>query len=461
MKSKIITALAAFFITTSTFAGGLLTNTNHHAAYLRMLARGAHIGVDGVYYNPAGLAFLPANGFYLSFTGQSVYQDRDIYARYKRYNLSQAGPVGEDVDRFYHGTAAAPIMPSFHLAWKTDQWTLSASFDIAGGGGKASFDEGLPMFTSAADALIFGQSMKMHSANPQIPVITPDMYTINSSLDGRQYIFGYQMGLTYKINDNFSVYAGARMNYFDGSYDGFVDINADKDHLALQPTFDKLGLALDCSQKGWGLTPVVGIDARFNRWNFAAKYEFTTNMNIENKTKKLQAPGNLEDPSHPMAAFRHGVNTPSDIPSLLTIAAEYQISDKLRAAGEFHFFDDTHARMAGNKQDYLNHGTREYLAGIEWDAIPSLTLSTGFQITDYGLTDQFQSDTSFSCDSYSIGLGGRFHITERFNIDVAYFWSTYQDYTKKMDNYNGTGLTGENTYSRSNKIFGLSLNYKI
>ena len=38
-------------------------------------------------------------------------------------------------------------------------------------------------------------------------------------------------------------------------------------------------------------------------------------------------------------------------------------------------------------------------------------------------------------------------------------WTTYHDYTKKMDNYCGTGLPGQNVYSRTNKVFGLSLDY--
>lgn len=40
-----------------TFAGGLLTNTNQHAAFLRMLSRGATFEIDGALSNPAGLAF--------------------------------------------------------------------------------------------------------------------------------------------------------------------------------------------------------------------------------------------------------------------------------------------------------------------------------------------------------------------------------------------------------------------
>ena len=42
-----------------------------------------------------------------------------------------------------------------------------------------------------------------------------------------------------------------------------------------------------------------------------------------------------------------------------------------------------------------------------FDVTKQLTLSCGGQITDYGLSDNYQSDTSFSCDSYSLGVGAK------------------------------------------------------
>lgn len=63
--------------------------------------------------------------------------------------------------------------------------------------------------------------------------------------------------------------------------------------------------------------------------------------------------------------------------------------------------------MAGGKQKELERGTNEYLFGIEWDVVKRLTISGGAQITDYGLSDNFQSDVSFSCDSYSLGFGAK------------------------------------------------------
>ena len=44
-------------------------------------------------------------------------------------------------------------------------------------------------------------------------------------------------------------------------------------------------------------------------------------------------------------------------------------------------------------------------------------------------------------------------------IECGYMWTNYHDYTKKSENYCGTNLPGVNVYSRTNKVFGLSLDY--
>ena len=60
-----------------TFAGGLLTNTNQNAAFDRMLSRDAAIGIDGVYANPAGVAFL-SPVWHLSLNFQLDFQSLNI-----------------------------------------------------------------------------------------------------------------------------------------------------------------------------------------------------------------------------------------------------------------------------------------------------------------------------------------------------------------------------------------------
>lgn len=421
-----------------------------------MLSRGAvTTEVDAALSNPAGLAFLPKDGFYTSLSIQSAFQTRNIDAGFMTYKgMNGTTPTVSDrpVQKYYEGKAAAPVIPSVFAAYKKGDWTISGFFAITGGGGKASFDDGLPMFESLAMAGIFQESVaKYAQTGGQSPILTPDMYTINSAMEGKQYIYSVQLGLTYKITDWLSAFAGGRMNYFTGGYVGYLNANLNKELGGAE----LMNLELDCSQTGWGLTPVIGVDAKLGKFNFGAKYEFKTNLNIENNTKKNT------DEDGALAAFKHGVNTPNDIPSMLSVAAAYEFLPVLRASVEYHFYDDKHAGMADDKQKFLTKGTNEYLAGIEWDVLSRLTLSGGVQFTDYGLSDNYQSDTSFSCDSYSLGIGAKLKLSERAALNVGYMWTNYDDYTKTTQDYNGTGLPGTNVYSRTNKVFGLSIDYRF
>ena len=445
MKKNLLIGAASLIVSIPTFAGDYLTNTNQNAAFLRMIARGASIDVDGVYSNPAGLAFLPEDGFHLSLTGQSASQTREILATSPLWTLD-----GNTTERYYKGTASAPIIPSFHGAYKKDKWVISASFAITGGGGKASFDNGLPMFDALAIGGIYTNAQLTGLVGKPV---TPDMYEINSAMDGKQYIYGVQLGVSYRFNNWLSAFIGGRMNYVKSGYEGYLKAQMKEEFGGMALT----NLELDCDQSGWGLTPIIGLDAKLGRWNLAAKYEFQTNLNIENKTNKLEVP--VGTPEAVIKPYADGEQTPSDIPAFLSVAAGYEILPTLRASVEYHFFDDKRAGMLNDRQKTLKHGTHEYLAGIEWDVIKYLTISGGFQKTNYGLSDDFQTDTSFYCSSYSLGFGARARLNDALSLDIAYFWTTYDDYTKTSANYNGTGMPGTDVYSRTNKVFGLSLNY--
>lgn len=428
---------------TTANAGGLLHNTNQHIDFMRMMARGASTEIDAIYTNPAGIGFMEHNGWGLSINIQNATQNRDIEATFPLF-------PDENHTRYYEGKAVAPIIPSIYAVYKAERWSVAGFFGITGGGGKCNYDKGLPLFDAAIMA-------GLYSANS---ALTPDVYNINTSMRGRQYIYGAQVGGTYLFNKHFSGYVGFRMNYFDGNYRGHVDAALKNGDVALAH------IALDCDQTGWGITPIIGLDYKWDRLTLAAKFEFKTKLNIENDTKQLEA--SPEAFRAALTDFEHGVNTPSDLPSVLYLAAGYEIiPKKLRAAVEYHFYDDRHAGMAHDKQKALRHGTHEILAGVEWDITKMFTVSAGFQNTDYGLTDEFQTNTSFSCDSYSIGLGGAINITPKIKVNLGYFWTTYKDYNKTMGadkgGYNGisAALPGKDVYSRTNRVFGAGIDFKF
>jgi long-chain fatty acid transport protein len=329
---------------------------------------------------------------------------------------------------------------------------------IVGSGGYVEYKEGVPMFN------VLMQSMLKNNG------ITPDQYVLNSEMKGKQYIYGGQLNFTYKILDNLSAAAGIRANYYDGYYRGHVIA---KDHPLLG---EVAKLLLDVDQKGWGFTPLVSLAFHQGPLTLSARYEFRTKVNPKNDTNVLDAGLGTStiaalmaaDPQGAMAKlqalkttldayttpYQDGAETRYDMPALFVFAAGYEFTPKLRAALEYHFFDDKNAKMANDRQKTLSHGTHEFLAGVEYDINKKFTISCGGQRTDYGITEEYQQNTSFACDSWSIGMGGAWNINEKMRLNASYFISIYSD-NQKTTSY------GMETYSRTNNVIGVGLDYKF
>ena len=329
---------------------------------------------------------------------------------------------------------------------------------IVGSGGFVEYKEGVPMFNVLLQSMLTANGL------------TPDQYKLDSEMKGKQYIYGGQINFTYKILDCLSAAVGIRANYYDGYYRGHVK--------AIEhPMFgDVAKLLLDVDQKGWGITPLISLAYHQGPLTVTARYEFRTKLNPKNETNILDAglgaklveymtmtdpqgtPAKLAALQQQLGAYtapyQDGAHTRYDMPALLSIAAGYEFTPKLRATLEYHFFDDRHAKMVNNRQEELKHGTNEFLAGVEYDINDKFTVSCGTQRTDYGLSDGYQQDTSFACDSWSIGMGGAWNINEKVRLNAGYFISLYSDYTKPT-------AYGSETFSRTNNVIGVGIDYKF
>ena len=446
MKKRFMTTAVAAVIAATVWAGGLMTNTNYHIAFDRMMARGASFDIDAAYSNPAGLAW-GHEGFQLSLNFQKPWQRRDIQ-------------LTSPMQKQYEGVASAPIVPALFAAYKKDRWALSAMIGIVGSGGFVEYDEGVPMFNVVLAGMLAQKG------------ITSDTYTLDSQMKGKQYIYGGQLNFTYRLLDCLSAAVGLRANYYDSYYRGHVKAF---NHPLLG---DLASLELDVDQRGWGFTPLVSVDYHNGPLTLTARYEFRTKIDVPNSTNTLSAglgpkviamlqqmdPAGLQTIAQTLAAktasYQDGEYTRYDMPALLSVAAGYAFSPKLRATVEYHFFDDTHAKMANDRQEKLTHGTNEFLAGIEGDLNDRWTLSWGIQRTDYGLSDDYQLNTSFACDSWSVGLGAAVNLTEKLRLNAGYFVTIYDNYTKQC-NATRDGYNGEEIYSRTNHVIGLGLDWKF
>ena len=464
MKKFLLIGAAALMVSNSTFAGGILTNTNQNATFLRNPSRNAAIAIDGVYNNPAGIAFLP-QGFHLSVSWQAAWQKRLMDVNNQLFGMNADG---KGTSREFVGETNAPVIPSVQAAYViNDKWSVSAQFAVGGGGGKCEFAEGLPMFEELIGSAAAGINAQVNPNSQQFS------YNLNQNLTGEQYFYGFQVGATYKVAENLSVFGGLRTVIASCNYTGAINnfkVNgidaknfapaftqayqqavaagnveaATKAGMVAQLT--KEDLTLDCSQSGLGFTPIIGVDWNLGKLNLAAKYEFRTKIELENDSK------NSSNVDALMAQYADGAKNRSDIPAILSLGAQYAISDNVRAmVGGVYYWDKDAKGTPIKKGD----NTWEANFGIEWDVNDKILLSCGAQRTEYGFDDTDMADTNFNTSSYAVAIGGAYKFSEKIKLNVGYMHSFYDNH--KFERTTESGLKTACDYTRKNDVVGVSL----
>jgi long-subunit fatty acid transport protein len=449
---------------------------------------------------------------------QSAFQTRTITSTFAPF----AGNGGDETKTF-EGKTTAPFIPSLFAAYKMDKWVFSANIGVIGGGGKIAFDDGLGSFESQISMLPLQLSQNG---------ITTNKYSADIYMEGSSIIYDGQLGVTYAINDMFSVYAGGRINLANNSYVGHIrDISINPLHPMLNPAGEMMlattffgnaqqaaqGVAnslqpiidqgagelplsqimspedlaqlagglgktpeevgawnalqaqgaynqaakaygenaaatankeLDCKQSGMGITPILGFNFNWRNLNVGVKYEFVTKLDIKNTTK-------VDDVNQ----FPDGEKIPNDLPAWLSIGAQYKVVPSVKVSAGYHHFFDSDAKMANDKQKHIDGGINEFLLGAEWQINKMFLVSAGGQMTKTGVTDLYQTDMSYSLNSFSAGFGGAVNVTEKIRINLAYFFTKYEDWTKEFPNYNGLPFPGKDVYSRTNNVFGIGIDY--
>ena len=533
---KIVLSLIAFTMTSvSAIAGGILTNTNQSVLFLKNPARDAAIGLDGVYSNPAGVAFMP-EGFHVAFNWQYAHQTRTITSTNPVFALGKKNE-GKTMKEF-QGVADAPIIPSLQAAYNKGNWSVQFNFSVPGGGGSCEFADGLGSFESVVGS-IASKFMTLDQTAAQLNGLTTMLtplytmfgataptaisstgvsgYDMNSYMQGRQYYFGFQLGTAYKIKENLSVYGGLRLLYGSATYRARISnimvktgsayedfesflprvpaqmqecmtsaqqnlnfINQVEGHPAYatlpaetqaQLTAAKMALSqgigsleqskgemaklakysegvnLLSNQSSLGIAPIIGVDWKMNdKFNFAAKYEFKTQIRMENESTVFEA-----SEIGAVNKFRDSEKVNEDIPALLTIGARWNPIDAVNLNLGWHHYFDKNANWYNNSQDLLRSNTNEYLAGVEWDVTDKLNVSCGGQLTRYGLTDEYMNDMSFVANSYSFGFGFSYKVKDHITLSAAYFQTNYENYNR--ENYPTAGVN--DTYTRTNYVLGL------
>ena len=198
--------VALFAIWHGALAGGLLTNYNQSAQYIRMLSRNASTDIDAVFFNPAGLIKLE-DGWHFAFYSQTIFQDKTVDSNFPFLN-----------DGYYLGEVNVPVFPTAFAVYKMEDWAFSLGFGPNSGGGSAEFERGLPSFEIPITKVVPALT-PLAQINPAWAV---SGYDANLTFNGSSVYWGIQLGATYSLSDAFSVYGGLRYLPAKNSYGGSI-----------------------------------------------------------------------------------------------------------------------------------------------------------------------------------------------------------------------------------------------
>jgi long-subunit fatty acid transport protein len=428
-------------------AGGIVTNTNQSAAWVRMFARDASTGIDAVYFNPAGLAKLKGDGLFISLNEQIITQNRYISSNYAALNTSD-----------FEGSVFAPIFPGIYAAYKTGKFTVSFGANVIGGGGSAVFENSLPLFEMGVSDLKAGLTAR------GLPTTA---YSMKANLDGSSVFWGYQLGLTYAINDMISVYVGARYVSAKNTYQGsLTDVMINTAHPVYNPTLGMIS------------APDFFANLSADAAAAATKLgEITAGGGGDYTPEFLHSIGQMSDVEYATLAAGYTslgldptVNTISEgIAPFTASAGESYVRSVLLADQEDVDIEQTGSGFApiigvnlSLLEEKLNIGMKyEFRTKIELENNTEKDFIVGYNPATSSTVGMFPDGEKVNSDMPAqFTLGADYKITDKFSVAVGghYYFDKQADYGKKI---NGVYVDNDQVINKGLWEAAIGFEYKI
>ena len=426
-------------------AGGIVTNTNQSAQFIRTMSRNASTEIDATYFNPAGLTQL-SNGWHFSLHNQTIFQKKTVNNSFPLLNNDE-----------YVGKVSAPIFPNFYAVYKQNKLALSFGFGPNGGGGSADFANGLPAFEIPVAAL---------------PALVPSLFNVTGykadiNFSGSSVYYGFQGNASYAINDMISVAVGGRYIYAVNTYEGAIEnikINPkfgtsfDGSYMlaydfftALHKTAEATMVSdkfVDATQTGSAVTPIIGVNLKpTSKLDLAVKYELNTALELTNDTT-VDSTG----------LFPDGATSRNDIPAILSLGAAYAVTPALNASLSYTYYFDKNANWEGN-EDNVDKNFFEIAGALEYNISNGLLVSLGYVRSKTGVTPDYQSDISHSLSSKTIAGGAAIKLGGSMVLQLGASYTMYDEAQKDFVDANFGPYV--ETYNRSTLVMAIGLDYHL
>ena len=383
---------------------------------------------------PAGLAW-GHEGWQLSFNWQMPSQDRDITTTFPMFTSANHTTK-------FHGEASAPFVPGLFAAYHHGKWAVSTMIGIVGSGGYVKYNDGLPMFNAPLMATFYAKYQ-----------LTPDKYNHRIERKG-QAIHLWRTGVR-DLSDQRPL--------------GCIGWPARQLLRRILPRICE-GHHEQRGQNFGGLSDRLwpdglGIQSHPGRG---------LSQPQSHVGRKIRVPCQAEHPQQDQYQHRaiatgrcvqRRGETRYDMPSLLTFAAGYEFTPS--CAPHWNIISSTTSTPKWQTTDRRNWPTAR-TNSLQVRNMTSTRRSPWARAASAptGPTgDGYETNTSFACDSYSVGRAA----PSTWTPICAWTWvisspcTATTPSTPQLATPGGCSTTMEGTdvYSRTNGVFGIGVDYKF
>jgi len=179
--------------------------------------------------------------------------------------------------------------------------------------------------------------------------------------------------------------------------------------------------SVDVTQTGSAIQPILGLFIKpTEKMGIGIRYEFNAGLELENDTT-IDGTGMFPD----------GEKISNDIPGLLSFGLGYELTPALRASIGGNYYFEKQADMGG-AEDFINSNSYSLEFGLEYDVTEMFLLSTGIEMNQVDLSDDYQSDLGHELCSMVFGAGGQLKLTQNLDLDFGAIYVKYADAEKTI-----------------------------
>lgn len=419
-----LASIAFVMVSISAFAGGIKENTNQSAEFCKTLNRNASTDVDAAFFNPAGTAYT-ADGLYLYLSNQTIFQGVTIENGYALANKDK-----------FEGDKGAPAFPNLYILWKKDNYAVSLGFAPIGGGGSATFDEGLPSFHKQLAGIagnFYGAGvgttlsmLRVLAGAPALPGATiaglngvygtVTGYDMISKFSGSSAFYSGQIGFAYKVIEQLSIGAMYRFIYAKSSYKGLMQ----PELKGSVNTYIMSKEEVDAELTGMSHGAVISLSSQpVKDLTLGLRYEWYSIMPMETEAKKQSATANAMAPY-----LADGATSYETLPMMVAFGVAYKVVG-LRIEADFNYYLNKLAKWGGDAEEDYDNG---WEAGIGLDyTLPMfpMNIGLGYQYTLDGGNENTRTDLNEGLNSHAIGVGATYTPIDKLSMTLAYNFVYY------------------------------------